>query len=105
VEVPNEWARENGWETFGGNANQFQYDAHPNCAWIPNTPSAVPVPGDIIVWNGWNGNPYGHVDVFVSGDINSFTGFDQNWPIGSMCHLQPHNYNYGKSEWSVAFIS
>jgi hypothetical protein len=57
VEVPNEWARENGIEIFGGNADQFPNDAHPNCTWIANTPANVPSPGDIVVWGAMPGNP------------------------------------------------
>lgn len=58
---------------------------------IKNTPTAVPSKGDIVIW-GTDVGPYGHVAVFVSGDENSFNSFDQNWPVGSVCHIQPHNY-------------
>ena len=57
-----------------------------------NDPDAVPELGDIIVWNKFAGNSYGHVGIYSSGDVNSFTSFDQNWPVGSLCHYQPHNY-------------
>ncbi len=56
---------------------------------VPNTPQGVPCKGDMIVWGG----TVGHVAVSVGeGDTNSFTSFDQNWPIGSPCHFQSHDY-------------
>ena len=58
---------------------------------ILNTPEAIPEKGDIIIW-GVEAGPYGHIAIFDNGDQNSFTSFDQNWPVGSICHLQKHNY-------------
>lgn len=92
VELSNEWCRELGIETFGGNAADFAGDPHPDCDWIPNTPAGVPVPGDILVWGAWPGNPYGHTGVFVSGDATAFSSFDQNWPLRSLPHVQPHSW-------------
>lgn len=60
---------------------------------VLNTPEAVPQEGDVIIWDKTTTLPFGHVSVFISGDINSFTSFDQNWPIGSKCHYQEHNYS------------
>lgn len=57
-----------------------------------NTPLGVPQNGDIVFW-GTDVGPYGHVAVFVNGDVNSFHSFDQNWPTGSLPHLQYHTYN------------
>jgi len=47
---------------------------------VVNTPTAVPTKGDIIFWKPApaNGNA-GHVAIFVSGDANRFTSFDQNY--------------------------
>lgn len=59
---------------------------------INNTPDGVPQEGDIIIW-GTSIGQYGHIAVFKSGDSNSFTSFDQNWPLNSVCHFQPHNYS------------
>ena len=58
---------------------------------IPNSPEGVPSKGDVVIWGSGVG-PYGHIAIFDHGDNNSFTSFDQNWPVGSLCHLQPHNY-------------
>ena len=54
-----------------------------------NTPAGVPNKGDLIFFST---PPYGHVAIFFSGDINQFTSFDQNWPLGTTPHLQRHDY-------------
>lgn len=56
---------------------------------IPNTLYGVPVRGDIIVWGG----EYGHIAIFVEGDVNSFSSFDANYPLGTLPHIQYHNYD------------
>lgn len=58
---------------------------------ISNTPDGVPQKGDIVVWGTAIGQ-YGHIAVFDHGDTSSFVSFDQNWPTGSVCHFQNHNY-------------
>ncbi len=61
---------------------------------IDNTPTGVPQKGDIVFWNASPGNTAGHVAIFKDGDVNAFNSFDQNYPTGSKCHIQNHNYNY-----------
>ena len=61
---------------------------------IGNTPDNFPNEGDIILWNTHVGNGYGHIAVAHKADPHSFTSFDQNWPFGSLCHFQGHNYNH-----------
>lgn len=56
---------------------------------ILNIPSAIPEQGDVVIWG--NGE-YGHIAIFVDGDVNKFNSFDQNFPVGSKCHLQTHTY-------------
>ena len=60
--------------------------------WIVNTPLGVPKEGDIIVWNKNAGGGYGHVAIFIEGDVNSFRSLDQNWPLYSPVHIQGHYY-------------
>lgn len=66
--------------------------------WFANdvgNPNQHPIPGDIVIWHQdqvVGVGVHGHVDVFVSGNGYAFTGFDQNWPVGSTCHLQAHTY-------------
>jgi hypothetical protein len=59
---------------------------------VPNTPTGIPKLGDILIW-GKGVGPYGHIAICVVADVNSFTSFDQNWPVGTLCHFQQHNYN------------
>lgn len=59
---------------------------------ILNTPSDIPQKGDIIIWKKEYGG-YGHVAIFVNGDVNHFRSFDQNY-IGHLepCQIVSHNY-------------
>jgi len=59
---------------------------------IFNTPTNVPQKGDIVVFGTTIGS-YGHVCIFTDGNVNSFNSFDANWPVGSLPHIQKHNYN------------
>jgi hypothetical protein len=79
-----------------GNAVQWASESIPGCQWIPNSPTNMPAPGDVPVWG-----PYaplgvgadGHVDIaYQAIAVMSFLGFDQNWPTGSLAHLQTHSY-------------
>ena len=69
---------------------------------ILNTPSGVPQKCDIVIWHNIgaykdsNGKTIyaGHVAIATGeGDTNNFKSFDENWPVGSLCHFQSHNYN------------
>jgi hypothetical protein len=63
---------------------------------IPNSLSFVPRAGDVCIWGATSGNPYGHVAIATgSGNLWSFSSFDQNWPLGSLPHIQSHNYFSG----------
>lgn len=55
------------------------------------TTGAVPQKGDIPIWSVVQNRPFGHINIFISGDENSFTGFDQNWN-GRKAHKQKHVY-------------
>ena len=59
---------------------------------VVNSPSNIPLKGDVVIWNQGVGQ-FGHIGVFYAGDVYKFQSFDQNWPISSICHVQPHNYN------------
>lgn len=61
---------------------------------IPNTWTFVPREGDVMVWPAWSANPYGHVAIVSHGNLLWFVSFDQNWPLGTPCHFQTHNYTY-----------
>jgi hypothetical protein len=57
---------------------------------ISNSLTFVPKKGDVAIWGM---EPYGHIAI-CTGDGNwlSFRSFDQNWPAGSVCHIQNHGY-------------
>ncbi len=59
-----------------------------------NKPESIPQPGDIMIWGEALGNTYGHVSVFLHGGLSNFTSFDQNWPVGSLCHEERHDYKH-----------
>lgn len=56
-----------------------------------NSPTAVPKKGDILIW-GTKMGQYGHVAVFIDGGVTKFNSFDQNSPVGTLCHIQSHTY-------------
>lgn len=58
---------------------------------IPNDPTAVPKKGDIPIWKTTVGAGFGHIDIFIEGDVNRFKGFDQNWN-GRHAHFVEHDY-------------
>lgn len=72
--------------TFGSIPGHDQFDQY------PNTPTGVPQKGDIVFF-GQQVGQFGHVCIFISGDVNGFTSFDANWPTGSLPHAQSHLYN------------
>jgi hypothetical protein len=84
-----------GGPVFTGNAVAFYSQPGSFFTQVPNTPTGVPIKGDIVVWNGsYNGGP-GHVGISTGkGDTNTFEVLEQNDPTGSNCHLRTYNYNY-----------
>jgi len=97
VDLAQFWSRELGGPRFTGNAKDIFGQAPAFYDSIPNTPSGVPQAGDIMIW-GTKVGPYGHIAVFIDGDVNRFRSFDQNWPVGSICHVQSHDY-FGVVGW------
>lgn len=95
------WAKQNGWPipNSGGTNRAADYKNFTDgYDFIKNTPENFPVAGDIVVWGREVGS-YGHVAIAVTaGPSNEFQVFDQNWPQGSPCRLQVHNY-YGVVGW------
>jgi hypothetical protein len=74
------------------NAKDFPSKAGSNYDWILNTPDGVPQKGDLVIWDeriGING----HIAIFIEGDTNRFTSFDENWPVGSPCKVVEHNWS------------
>lgn len=59
---------------------------------IKNSPTAVPQRGDIPIWNRKAGGGFGHVSIFLHGDVNKFTSLDQNWPTLDEVTETEHDY-------------
>ena len=97
VDLVQFWAQALGKRPFTGNAINLAGENPDQWNYVHNSPTAVPVPGSVMVFaandSAVGTGPYGHTDIFVSGDVNSWTGFDQNW--GGVQHAQEvHHNNY-----------
>jgi hypothetical protein len=62
---------------------------------IANTPSFIPIDGDVAVWNANTGNGYGHIAMVIGDEHTTsyFYSFDQNWSKVSFCEIVKHTYN------------
>lgn len=79
-------------KVLGTNARDFPSKL-PQLEWVVNTPTGVPSPGDIAIWQH---NQYGHIGVVTEANVNTFKSFDQNYPTNSPAHVQEHNYTNPK---------
>lgn len=59
---------------------------------VMNTFTAIPKPGDIIIWNEETGKGFGHIEIVVEATQSSFKSFGQNWN-GKHAHMTTHNYD------------
>ncbi len=76
-----------------GGATEIWYSADPDLyEFIINSLLAVPEKGDIIIWDRNAGGGFGHVSIYIEGDVNSFVSLDQNWPTLSVVTKTKHNY-------------
>ncbi len=76
-----------------GNAVDFIKNPEPNYYdYFVNTLTYIPPVGAIGVWNNKVGDGSGHVAIVLSANILTFKSFDQNWPTGTVVHVQGHNY-------------
>ncbi len=76
----------------GGAAEIWDTADHKYYDFITNEPTAVPQRGDIVIWNRKAGGGFGHVAVFLEGDVNKFTSLDQNWPTLDKVTKTEHDY-------------
>ena len=79
------WEAENGWPIIMGNAKEVINNADKSFYEVVQSPQE----GDLVVWGM---QPYGHIAVFVKYEGSGFISFDQNYPVGTPCHLQRHNF-------------
>jgi hypothetical protein len=56
---------------------------------IKNTILGKPLPGDIVIWNM---GKYGHIGICNWSTLFQINCFEQNFPSGTPCHFQTHNY-------------
>jgi len=96
VSIVKQWISENNWPMKSGNAIQWQNNGDDFYKWVKNTVSAVPSPGDIIVFSV---GQYGHIGVVVSANQFTVDVFNQNWPHGNTtdpCVVTRFNYTNPK---------
>ena len=76
---------------FGNAINQWTNYPREAYGRVPYKAGKVPAKGDIVIWGSGVGQ-FGHIAIAVSSTLNEFVSFDQNWPLGSRCHKQKHNF-------------
>ena len=88
------WIENLGLPHIWGHAKDLYKNADPKSfEKIPNTPTAVPQKGDIIVWSEKYNGTFGHTGIVTgTGNVNNFEAFEQNDPLGSNCHLKMYSY-------------
>lgn len=64
----------NAKDAFDGANPDFFYKIRNN----PNDANLIPEPGDIIVYNGWSANPYGHIAVVIDANTTGATVVEQD---------------------------
>lgn len=94
-DLVNKYSTMLGYQRFTGlYASGIYNQPGSNYIQIPNSPTAVPQAGDIIVWNNNYGGGFGHTAIANGeGNTSYFVSFDQNWQPGSPAVLVKHNYN------------
>jgi hypothetical protein len=70
------------------NAIDFPSKASNKFTYIANSEFNIPSEGDLVIWKP---SP-GHIAIFIEGNVDTFRSFDENFPTGSPCHIQNHNY-------------
>lgn len=58
---------------------------------VVNSPTNMPKPGDIMIWNTKVGGGAGHIAVVIDANVNSFRSLDQNWGSRTI-KIITHNY-------------
>lgn len=93
-DLANKWSLTRGYSRFTGlYASDIYGQQSGNYTWIANSPSIMPQPGDVVVWNRNYGNGFGHVAI-ATGDGNTtwFNSLDQNWNA-PRCVITRHSYD------------
>lgn len=96
TQIVKRWAQANGWPIPNSNGTNKAADYRNflnGYVFIANTIEGKPEPGDIVVWDKLVAGGYGHVAIYVGGDLMRLDVFEQNWPKGTPCHLQQNSYS------------
>jgi hypothetical protein len=93
-----------GTPTTGGAADLWNdYTTLDGYTKVANSPTGVPPKGAVVIWaaNTKATGAAGHVGIASGeGDADYFVSFDQNYPTGSLPHMQRHTYE-GVLGWYV----
>jgi hypothetical protein len=82
---------------FGNAYNMFALAQSDLYDKVINSYFAIPKAGDVIVW-GQKLGQYGHIGIVTSANLFWFNCFEQNDPLGSVCHVKRYSY-YGVIGW------
>jgi len=63
-----------------------------DCGWLKIT-GGVPQAGDIMIWDDSVGWGYGHVAIFLYGNVRVFYSLEQNFPSGAPVSINKHYYS------------
>jgi hypothetical protein len=78
----------------------------PNYQYIKNSATGFPPKGSLVIWSSKDG--IGHIAVGLDGSTaTKLISFDQNWPVGTPCHIQNHTYtgtNYNVAGWLIPVV-
>ncbi len=85
----------------GTDAVNFPIKAGDKYEWIINDGKNIPIKADLAIWkkpiglyvSGGKIFYAGHIAGVIKADSKGFDSFDQNWPVGSVCHIQHHDYS------------
>ena len=95
VDLVQFWNKILGGSPFTGNAKDIYNQPQTIYVKVPNTPTGVPVEGDIPVWDGaFNGGP-GHVGVATKNcTINTLEVVEQNDPLNKNVQVKQYDYSH-----------
>ena len=80
-----------GRPSIAGNAIDYWRDIS-GFTRIARTPFNKPNPGDIIIWDKTQSNPYGHIGICNWSRMFDMGTFEQNNPVGSPCGFRERSY-------------
>lgn len=82
VSLVKQWLKINKWPMLYGNAIKWQYRGDgKKYRYYKNTPSFVPNPGDMAIFDI---GKYGHIGIVISATKKDMKVLNQNWPHGRL---------------------